>query len=125
MKFLINQVIRTKLVPESVEANETFVNEKKIILLKSETEDRRWTFELFEFSRKTHTRGHGYGKIVIIRKITLKGKITDEQLEAIKDIENRNQDVFSRHKVVIKCCNFVEISDRARGTGSTTQRRCI
>ena len=38
----------------------------------------------------------------------LRGKITDEQLEAIKDVLERNEDVFSRHKADIGCCNFVE-----------------
>ena len=38
----------------------------------------------------------------------LRGKITDEQLEAIKDILERNEEVFSRHKADIGCCNFVE-----------------
>ena len=38
----------------------------------------------------------------------LRGKVTDEQLEAIKDVLERNEDVFSRHKADIGCCNFVE-----------------
>ena len=38
----------------------------------------------------------------------LKGKLTDEQLEAIKDVLERNEDVFSKHKADIGCCNFVE-----------------
>ena len=39
----------------------------------------------------------------------LRGKVTDEQLEAIKDVLERNAaDVFSRHKADIGCCNFVE-----------------
>ena len=38
----------------------------------------------------------------------LGGKITDEQLEAIKDVLKRNKDVFSKHKADIGCCNFVE-----------------
>ena len=33
---------------------------------------------------------------------------TDEQLEAIKDVLERNEEVFSRHKADIGCCNFVE-----------------
>ena len=28
----------------------------------------------------------------------LRGKVTDEQLEAIKDVLERNEEVFSRHK---------------------------
>ena len=38
----------------------------------------------------------------------LRGKLTDEQLEAIKDVPERNEEVFSRHKADIGCCNFVE-----------------
>ena len=38
----------------------------------------------------------------------LRGKITDEQPEAIKDVLERNEDVFSKHKADIGCCNFVE-----------------
>ena len=38
----------------------------------------------------------------------LRGKITDEQLEAIKDVIERNEEVFSRHKADIGCCDFVE-----------------
>ena len=38
----------------------------------------------------------------------LKEKVTDEQVEAIKVVLDRNQDVFSRHKADIRCCNFVE-----------------
>ena len=38
----------------------------------------------------------------------LRGTVTDEQLEAIKDVLERNEVVFSRHKADIGCCNFVE-----------------
>ena len=38
----------------------------------------------------------------------LRGKLTDEQLEEIKDVLERNEEVFSRHKADIACCNFVE-----------------
>ena len=37
-----------------------------------------------------------------------KGKVTDEQLEAIKDVLDRHEDVFSKHNADIGCCNFVE-----------------
>ena len=37
-----------------------------------------------------------------------RGKIMDEQLKAIKDVLDMNQDVFSRYKADIECCNFVE-----------------
>ena len=38
----------------------------------------------------------------------LRGKITDEQQEIIKNVLERSEDVFSKHKVDIGCCNFVE-----------------
>ena len=38
----------------------------------------------------------------------LRCEVTDEQLEAIKDVLERNEDVFSKHKADIGCCNFVE-----------------
>ena len=38
----------------------------------------------------------------------MRGKLKDEQLEAIKDVPERNEEVFSRHKADIGCCNFVE-----------------
>ena len=37
-----------------------------------------------------------------------RGKITDDQIQAIKDVLERNEDVFSKHKADIGCCNFVE-----------------
>ena len=39
----------------------------------------------------------------------LRGKVTDEQLEAIKDVLEQNEDVISRHKTDIGCCYFVEL----------------
>ena len=38
----------------------------------------------------------------------LRGKVTNEQLQAIKDVLERNEDFFSKHKADIGCCNFVE-----------------
>ena len=38
----------------------------------------------------------------------LRGKVTNEQLKAIKDVLDRNEDVFSNHKEDIGCSNFVE-----------------
>ena len=47
-------------------------------------------------------------KLVLPEIEHLRGKITDEQLEAIKDVLERNEDVFSKHKADIGRCNFVE-----------------
>ena len=38
----------------------------------------------------------------------LRGKLTDEQLEAIKDVLERSQDVFTRHMREKLCFNFLE-----------------
>ena len=38
----------------------------------------------------------------------LRGKVTDEPLEAIKDVLERNEEIFSRQKADLGCCNFVE-----------------
>ena len=38
----------------------------------------------------------------------LRGKVTDEHLEAIKNVLDRNEDVLSKHKADIGCCKFVE-----------------
>ena len=47
-------------------------------------------------------------KPVLPEREHLRSKVTDEQLEAIKDVLGRNEYVFSRHKADIGCCNFVE-----------------
>ena len=38
----------------------------------------------------------------------LKGKISDQELDSLRAVLNRNADVFSKHKADIGCCNFVE-----------------
>ena len=38
----------------------------------------------------------------------LKGKIGGGDFEKLRDLLNRNADVFSKHKADIGCCNFVE-----------------
>ena len=47
-------------------------------------------------------------KLVLLENEHLSGKLTDEQLEAIKPVLVRNQDVFSRLKADIGCYSFVE-----------------
>ena len=47
-------------------------------------------------------------KMVLPEIEHLRGKLTDEQLEAIKDVLEWNEGVFSRHKADIGCCNFDE-----------------
>ena len=38
----------------------------------------------------------------------LKGKIGEGDFEKLRDLLNRNADVFSKHKADIGCCNFIE-----------------
>ena len=38
----------------------------------------------------------------------LKGKIGERDFEILRDVLNRNAEVFSKHKADIDCCNFVE-----------------
>ena len=38
----------------------------------------------------------------------IKGKIGEGDFEKLRDLLNRNADVFSKHKADIGCCNFVE-----------------
>ena len=74
--------------------------------LKSETQDRLSSCSNFS---KRHTKEElEMDKPVLPEFEHLKGQITDGQLEAIKDVLGRNQDVFSRHKADIGCCIFVE-----------------
>ena len=55
----------------------------------------------------------------------LRGKVTDEQLEAIMDVLERNEDVFSKHKTYIHgFCNFVEEKMRRRYYTSITSSYC-
>ena len=47
-------------------------------------------------------------KPVLPETENLRGNVTNEQLEAIKDVLDRNQEGFSRLTLGIGCCNFVE-----------------
>ena len=38
----------------------------------------------------------------------LKGKNSDKELDSLRLVFNRNEDVFSRHKANISCCSFEE-----------------
>ena len=39
----------------------------------------------------------------------LRGKVTGEQPEDIKEVIDRNQEFFSSHRVDIDCCNFLNM----------------
>ena len=47
-------------------------------------------------------------KLVLPEIENLRSKVTNEQLEAIKDVLDRYQGAFSKHIADIGCCNFVE-----------------
>ena len=65
-------------------------------------------FELFEFPERPTPEELEMDKPVLPEIEHLSGKVTDEKLEAIKDVLDRNQDVFSRHKADIGCRYFNE-----------------
>ena len=77
-----------------------------MISLKSETDDGLWSCS--NFPEKPTLEELEMDKPVLPEIEQLRGKVMDEQLEAIKDVLDRNQDVFSKHKADIGCCNFVE-----------------
>ena len=74
--------------------------------LKSETDDGMSSCSNF---REILTQEELEMDKLVLRGIDhVKRKITNEKLEAIEDVLDRNQNVFSRHKANIGCCNFVE-----------------
>ena len=72
--------------------------------LKSETDDGISSYSNFR-ERQTPEELE-MDKPVLPEIEHLRGKVTDEQLEAIKDVLEWNEDVFSKHKADIGCCNF-------------------
>ena len=59
------------------------------------------------------TGHHGFNelesdKLVLPEIEHLKGKIGEGDFKKLRDLLNRNADVFSKHKADIGCCNFVE-----------------
>ena len=63
--------------------------------LKSETDDG--LLSCSNFPEKPTLEEIETDKPVLIEIEHLRGKLTDEQLEAIKDVLERNEDVFSKH----------------------------
>ena len=49
-----------------------------------------------------------YDKLVLAEKEHLKGEIGDGDFELLREVLDRNADVFSKYKADIGCCNFVE-----------------
>ena len=60
------------------------------------------------FRERPTLKGLEADKPVLPEVEHLRGKVTDKQLEAIKDVLDRNEDVYSKHKANFGCCNFVE-----------------
>ena len=71
--------------------------------LKSETDDGLSSCS--NFPERPTLEELEMDKPVIPEIENINGKATDEQLEAIKDVLDKNQYVFS---IQIGCCNFVE-----------------
>ena len=67
--------------------------------LKSETDDGLSSCS--NFPERPKPEELEMDKAVLPEIEHLRGKVTDEQLEAIKDVLDRNQDAFSRHKADI------------------------
>ena len=74
---------------------------------KSETDDG--LLSCSNFPERSTLEELEMDKPVLLEIEHLRGKLTDEQPEAIKDVLDWNQDVFSKHKAGIRCCNFVEL----------------
>ena len=74
--------------------------------LKSETDDG--LSSCLNFPERPTLEEMEMDKPVLPEIEHLRGKVPDEQLEAIKDVLKRNEEVSSRHKADIGCCNFVE-----------------
>ena len=74
--------------------------------LKSETDDG--LLSCSNFPERPTPKKIEMDKPVLPEIEHMRGKVTDEQLEAINDVLERNEVVFSKHKADIGCCNFVE-----------------
>ena len=71
-------------------------------------ESELWTFEqTMDFRALRMCQKDPY-KTFLPEIELLRGKVKDKELEVIKDVLDRNQDLFSRHKADIGCCNLVE-----------------
>ena len=74
--------------------------------LKSETDDGLSSYS--NFPERPTLEELELDKPVLPEIEHLRGKVKNKQLEAINDVLDRNEDVFSKHKADIGCCNFVE-----------------
>ena len=78
----------------------------KLFSMKSETDDSLSSCSNFPERPSSHKLESD--KPVLPEIEHLKGKIGEGDFEKLRDVFNRNADVFSRHKADIGGCNFVE-----------------
>ena len=78
----------------------------RVKALKSKTDDGLSSYS--KFPERPTLEEREMDKPVLPEKEHLRYWVTDEQLEAIKDVLEQNEEVFLRHKADIGCCNFVE-----------------
>ena len=78
----------------------------KLFSMKSETDDGLSSCS--NFPERPSSYELEFDKPVLPEIEHLKGKIGEGDFEKLRDLLNRNADVFSKHKADIGCCNFVE-----------------
>ena len=78
----------------------------KLFSMKSETDDGLSSCS--NFPERSSSYELESDKPVLPEIELLKGKIGERDFEKLRDLLNRNADVFSKHKADIGCCNFVE-----------------
>ena len=79
---------------------------RKLFSMKSETDDGLSSCS--NFPERPSSYELESDKPVLPEIEHLKGKIGEGDFEKLRDLLNRNADVFSKHKADIGCCNFVE-----------------
>ena len=78
----------------------------KLFSMKSETDDGLSSCS--NFPERPSSYELESDKPVLPEIEHLKGKIVERDFEKLRDLLNRNAEVFSKHKADIGCCNFVE-----------------
>ena len=79
---------------------------RKLFSMKSETDDGLSSCS--NFLERPSSYELESDKTVLPEIEHLKGKIGEGDFELLREVLNRNADVFSKHKADIGCCNFVE-----------------
>ena len=95
----------------------------KLFSMRSETDDGLSSCSNFP-ERPSSYELESY-KLVLPEIEHLKRKIGEGDLKKLREVLNRDADVFSRHKADIGCCNFVEheieLEEGRRKTNDATQ----